>query len=104
MEIQTRKRMWKANIAENEVRLLLEEVANEPVIFFAANTQAVPNTVQNEVWGRTTAKVDACEVVKHSQQDVRDKQRALKGLVLNHSDQLTTRILETTTGQVHVPY
>ena len=46
-------------------------------------------------------KVNVCGVAKQSPQMVRDKQRALNRVVLNHSDQLATHILETmTTGEV----
>ena len=38
-----------------------------------------------------------CGVAKRSSQKVRDKRRALNRAVLNYSDQLATRILETTT-------
>ena len=42
--------MRKANFEENEVRLVLEDVAFERPIVFIANTKAVTNTVKNEVW------------------------------------------------------
>ena len=40
-----------------------------------------------------TRKVNVCVVAKHFPQKVRDKPRALKKVILNHPDQLTTHSL-----------
>ena len=54
MEIQTLKRLRKANFAESEVRVLSEEVAAERATLFTANLQATLNTVTNEAWRKIT--------------------------------------------------
>ena len=78
-------------------------MAFERAIWFTANTHwAVTNTVKNEVSGRITAKISANGVAQRSPQKVRD---GLNGGAVKkvHPDQLTTHVLQTTTGDCKLP-
>ena len=81
------KRPRKANFTDTEVRVLLEEINLEHHVLFMANTQAVTNKVKTDAWRKITDTISACGVAVRSPQEVKDKWRALKGVVLNKQRQ-----------------
>ena len=91
MEIQTHKKIRKANLAENKVRVFMEEVAFERAMC-SLPTIRQGQSLRSEVRGRITAKVDVCGITKRFPLKLKDELRALIRAVLNLPDQFATHI------------
>ena len=63
MEMQTHKRMRKVTVAENKVRVLLEEVAFERAMY-SLSTNRQWQTPYSEVLGIITTKINVCGAAK----------------------------------------